>query len=190
MARAAALNVVIVGGGISGLAAALSLRRAGHTVHIYERSSLNNEIGAAIHLAPNASRALLAWGLDPVRAKFVVCKCSFRAKGDTLEKFHVGTEDYIEEKYGAPWFLCHRVDLHDELKRLATGPEGLGKPAEVHLKSGVVKYVSNHVTSFRCVSCCLGSLLYGGRVIPARQARTELGGYQWIPSALHRHWHI
>ncbi|KAJ2897396.1 FAD-dependent monooxygenase OpS4 [Zalerion maritima] len=134
------LNVVIVGGGIAGFAAAISLRRAGHAVHIYERSSFNNEIGAAIHLCPNAARALLAWGLDPVRAKFVVCKCSFRAKGDTLEKFHVGKEDYIEEKFGVPWFLCHRVDLHEELKRLATEPEGAGTPAEVHLKSEVVKY--------------------------------------------------
>lgn len=120
----APLKILIAGGGIAGLSAAVGLRRAGHEVHVYERSALNNEIGAAIHVCPNAARALLAWGLDPVKAKFVLVKCSFRAKGDTLEKFHVGTEDYIEERYGAPWYFAHRVDLHEELKRLATESEG------------------------------------------------------------------
>ncbi|KXH38033.1 FAD dependent oxidoreductase [Colletotrichum simmondsii] len=121
----APLKILIAGGGIAGLSAAVGLRRAGHEVHVYERSALNNEIGAAIHVCPNAARALLAWGLDPVKAKFVLVKCSFRAKGDTLEKFHVGTEDYIEERYGAPWYFAHRVDLHEELKRLATEAEGV-----------------------------------------------------------------
>ncbi|KAL0940404.1 salicylate hydroxylase [Colletotrichum truncatum] len=158
----APLKILIAGGGIAGLSAAVGLRRAGHEVHVYERSALNNEIGAAIHVCPNAARALLAWGLDPVKAKFVLAKCSFRAKGDTLEKFHVGTEDYIEERYGAPWYFAHRVDLHEELKRLATEPEeqgtgyaangsatngsnghtktGLGRPATVHLQSEVTNY--------------------------------------------------
>ncbi|KXH68699.1 hypothetical protein CSAL01_12147 [Colletotrichum salicis] len=165
----APLKILIAGGGIAGLSAAVGLRRAGHEVHVYERSALNNEIGAAIHVCPNAARALLAWGLDPIKAKFVLVKCSFRAKGGTLEKFHVGTEDYIEERYGAPWYFAHRVDLHEGLKRLATEPEdyvngdasgveesngertngtnghakpraGLGRPATVHLKSEIVAY--------------------------------------------------
>lgn len=163
--KMAPLKILIAGGGIAGLSAAVGLRRAGHTVHVYERSALNNEIGAAIHVCPNAARALLAWGLDPVRAKFVLVKCSFRAKGDTLEKFHVGTEDYIEERYGAPWYFAHRVDLHEELKRLATEPENqtnghtngdhavngtpkavLGQPVTVHLQSEVVAYVSNDLS--------------------------------------------
>ncbi|GJC83659.1 3-hydroxybenzoate 6-hydroxylase 1 [Colletotrichum liriopes] len=169
----APLKILIAGGGIAGLSAAVGLRRAGHEVHVYERSALNNEIGAAIHVCPNAARALLAWGLDPVKAKFVVVKCSFRAKGDTLEKFHVGTEDYIEERYGAPWYFAHRVDLHEELKRLATEPgdspvhspgkldgmaangvnehgkpsSGPGKPVIVHLRSEVVAY-ADPVTRF------------------------------------------
>jgi salicylate hydroxylase len=135
------LKILIVGAGIAGLSAAISCRRAGHDVQIYERSALNNELGAAIHVAPNASRGLLAWGLDPVRSRFVTCKKSYRAHASTLEKFHETDEAYIGPTFGAPWFLCHRVDLHEELKRLAIGSEGEGKPAEVHLKSEVVKYV-------------------------------------------------
>jgi salicylate hydroxylase len=136
------LKVVIVGAGIAGLASAISFRRAGHHVEIYERSSLNNELGAAIHVCPNASRGLLAWGLDPVRGRFVTAKKSYRAKGPTLEKFHESDEGYIVEQFGAPWFFAHRVDLHEELKILATGMEGEGRPAVVHLSSGVVGYVS------------------------------------------------
>jgi hypothetical protein len=137
-----ALKVLIAGGGIAGFSAAVALRRAGHVVYVYERSALNNEVGAAIHVPPNASRALLAWGLDPVGAKFVTVKSSFRAKAATLERFHVGTtESEIPLKAGAPWYFAHRVDLHEELKRLATEPTGPGTPATVVLKSEIVAYV-------------------------------------------------
>jgi salicylate hydroxylase len=139
------LDIVIVGGGIGGFAAAISCRRAGHNVQVYERSSMNNELGAAIHVCPNASRGLLAWGLDPVQARFVNAKRSYRKHGSTLETFHETVEDYITAKFGAPWYFAHRVDLHEALKGLATG-EGEGKPAEVHLKSEVVKYVSQNLS--------------------------------------------
>lgn len=143
------LNVAIVGGGISGLSAAVSLRRAGHIVCLYERSSHNNEVGAAIHVPPNAARALLAWGLDPVHAKFVTTKSSYRAHEKTLVRFHTGkeVEEQIPIRCGAPWFLTHRVDLHEELKRLATEPEGPGAPglpAQVSLRSKIVHYVCYH----------------------------------------------
>ncbi|KAL3295857.1 salicylate hydroxylase [Colletotrichum asianum] len=179
----APLKILIAGGGIAGLSAAVGLRRAGHEVHVYERSALNNEIGAAIHVCPNAARALLAWGLDPVKAKFVLVRCSFRAKGDTLEKFHVGTEDYIEERYGAPWYFAHRVDLHEELKRLATevvesgngtngvnghAKGGLGMPATVHLQSEVVKYDPEGAS----ITLASGEVVTGDVVIAADGVHT------------------
>jgi salicylate hydroxylase len=140
-AESVPLKILIVGAGIAGLSAAISCRRAGHDVQIYERSALNNELGAAIHVCPNASRGLLAWGLDPVKARFVTCQRSFRAHGTTMVKFHEADDSYITEKFGSPWYFAHRVDLHEELKRLATQTEGEGKPAVVNLKSEVIKYV-------------------------------------------------
>lgn len=134
------LNVIVVGGGIAGLATAVSLRRAGHQVHIYERSSFNNEIGAAIHMASNASRALLAWGLDPGHARFVIAKSGLWAMGDSLETFREADFTFYEEHFGAPWYLTHRVDLHAELKRLAIG-KGSGFPVTTHLNTEVVAYV-------------------------------------------------
>ncbi len=134
------LNIIVAGGGIAGLATALSLRRAGHQVDIYERSSFNNEIGAAIHMASNASRALLAWGLDPQHARFVTAKRGLWKMGDSLETIREADFTFYEERFGAPWFLTHRVDLHAELKRLATGT-GPGFPAKPHLNTEVVAYV-------------------------------------------------
>lgn len=138
------LTIIIVGAGIAGLSAAISCRRAGHTVHIYERSRLNNEVGAAIHIPPNASRALLAWGLDPERARFVTTKTSYRAHGTSLIKFHESVESYVEPMFGAPWLLAHRVDFHEELKRLATSETGEGVPAKIILGNAVKSYVRMH----------------------------------------------
>lgn len=41
--------------------------------------------------------------------------------GETLKPFYHGQYDCATE-YGAPWYFIHRVDLHNELKRLAQGP--------------------------------------------------------------------
>ncbi|KAF4626391.1 hypothetical protein G7Y89_g11767 [Cudoniella acicularis] len=150
------LEIVIVGSGIAGLSAAISSRRAGHNVQIYERSSLNNEIGAAIHVCPNASRGLLKLGFDPVRSQLITCKKTWVANGRTLEKFRESDETHIEGKYGAPWYLAHRVDLHEELKRMATQEDGVGKPVVINLKKGDLIIAADGIHS-SAVEAILGS---------------------------------
>ncbi|KAL0933737.1 salicylate hydroxylase [Colletotrichum truncatum] len=133
------LDIAIVGGGIAGLTAAISLRRAGHQVTIYEKSALNNEIGAAINVQTNASRPLIALGMDPARAKFVRARGSKRVRGDTLDLIHSLDLGSVADRYGSPWYFAHRVDLHQELKRMATAAEG-GPPLTVKLRSEVTSY--------------------------------------------------
>jgi len=67
------LDVIIVGGGIGGLVAAISLRQNGHNVDVYEQSRLANEIGAAIHMVPNASGILKQLGIDVAESGAVPC---------------------------------------------------------------------------------------------------------------------
>ena len=57
-------SVGIIGGGIGGLSAALSLLRAGFDVHVYEQAPRISEIGAGIQISPNASRLLIRLGLS------------------------------------------------------------------------------------------------------------------------------
>ena len=52
------LKIAIIGGGLGGSAAALSLTQAGFDVHVYERASELREVGAGIVLTPNAVRVL------------------------------------------------------------------------------------------------------------------------------------
>ncbi|OIW35674.1 FAD/NAD(P)-binding domain-containing protein [Coniochaeta ligniaria NRRL 30616] len=135
------LDVVIVGAGVAGLTAGFALRRAGHRVRIYERSGMNNEVGAAINVPPNAARLLLAWGLDPETERFVTAQSILIAVGATLDVLDLNpVGDRVAERYGRPFYLAHRVDLHDALKRMATGEEGPGEPVRVMLRSEVVAY--------------------------------------------------
>ncbi|KAM3515598.1 hypothetical protein MY11210_000776 [Beauveria gryllotalpidicola] len=135
------LHIVIAGAGIAGLAAAVSLRRAGHHVQLYEQSSLNKEIGAAITIPPNASRILLAWGVRPQDWGFVLAEGASAHDPFTMEKtMDFMTEGSAQEIGGAPMYLSHRVDLHNCLKWLATREQGPGVPAKIHRGSNVAAF--------------------------------------------------
>ena len=59
------LNVTIIGAGIAGLSAGLSLQRKGHNVRVFEANPELAEFGAGIQLTPNATRILCHyWGLE------------------------------------------------------------------------------------------------------------------------------
>ncbi|QKX54140.1 uncharacterized protein TRUGW13939_01224 [Talaromyces rugulosus] len=143
------LDIGIVGAGIAGLTAAATLSRLGHHVDVYERSSFANEIGAAINVGPNAMHVLRAFDFDVVRARFLKVQEGLQVNGHTLETTHSLTYEDYERKFHVPWYFSHRVDLHNELKRLAlNGSDGfpgaklhLAKPlVDVDCENGVLKF--------------------------------------------------
>ncbi|KAK1996005.1 FAD binding domain-containing protein [Colletotrichum falcatum] len=134
------LDVVIVGAGLAGLSASISLRRAGHKVRIYEGSSFEDDIGAALNITPTTARFLTRWGLDPEASDFV--KASTIHIQDPLTMDIISTDSHADSKdlYDANLWYAHRADLHEALRKMATGPAGPGVPVVIHLDSPVARY--------------------------------------------------
>jgi len=107
------LTILIAGGGIGGLTAALCLGRQGYEVSLFEQTPEFSEVGAGIQLSPNCTRVLHDLGLeDSLRAR------AFLPKGTQFRHWRTGkviTEsalgDKVVERYGLPYYHIHRGDL-------------------------------------------------------------------------------
>ncbi|KAJ7166387.1 FAD/NAD(P)-binding domain-containing protein [Mycena crocata] len=134
--RAGALKVTIVGAGIAGLSAAVALRRNGHRVQIFEAAERKTEIGAALSMQTNALRVLDHFGVSRANLKGVIWTGSvvFGSQGGE----GVSGKWLVPYANDNPGLLVHRSDLHDELRRLASGGDGDGPPAELRLGNKVV----------------------------------------------------
>ncbi len=110
------LGIAIVGGGLAGLAAAHALAHFGISADVYEAAPALGEIGAAVNISPNATRALIAVGLGERIAAVANSSPGIYTRnmqtGEFLE-FHDRRE--IAAKYGAPYYTFHRADLLDAL---------------------------------------------------------------------------
>ena len=113
------LEVLIAGGGIGGVAAALAAARAGCEVRLYERAPVFSEVGAGIQLGPNATRVLGQWGLGAALqavAGFPEClQVRDAASGAELGRLALGAR--MTARYGAPYATIHRADMHLLLTR-------------------------------------------------------------------------
>jgi salicylate hydroxylase len=109
-------RIVIIGGGIGGLAAALALERRGADVVVCEQSGAHSEIGAGLNLTPNAIKAFRSLGIeDKIEAigsgsEFLMIR-SWKS-GRYISRMRRG--DY-RKTFGAPTLAVHRADLVDVL---------------------------------------------------------------------------
>ncbi|CZR40566.1 uncharacterized protein FPRO_05466 [Fusarium proliferatum ET1] len=133
------LQVGIVGAGIGGLMAAVALLDAGHDVEIYERSQFKNEVGAAIMAPPNSTRILDHYGVDMQRSQATAAEnIIFYPDSSDLVKSITMPITHCATKYKAPFYFFHRVDLHQELRKLATEPTPTrSRVARIHLATAV-----------------------------------------------------
>ena len=108
------LPVLVAGGGIGGLAAALSLVRQGFQVKVLEQAPEIGEIGAGIQLGPNAFHAFDSLGVgDKTRARAVFT--DYMVMHDAIDEYQVGkipTGEAFRKRFGNPYAVIHRVDVH------------------------------------------------------------------------------
>ncbi|HEY4058991.1 MAG TPA: FAD-dependent monooxygenase [Kofleriaceae bacterium] len=115
------MHIAILGAGVAGLAAAITLTERGHTVHVYERRPRVSTLGAGVTLWPNATRVLGKLGLlDRVRAASNSPHAMNRydASGQPLGSIDIRT---IDARMGSPTLSILRDDLQRALlERLET----------------------------------------------------------------------
>ena len=121
-------EVLVAGGGIGGLAAALALVRRGFEVKVLEQAPEIAEIGAGIQLGPNAFHAFDALGVgDQTRARAVFT--DYMVMHDAIDEYQVGkipTGAAFRARFGNPYAVIHRVDVH---RSLLEGVQATGKVA-------------------------------------------------------------
>lgn len=139
------MRIIIAGGGIGGLAAAVSLEKQGFdNIVLLEQAPQFSEIGAGIQLSNNAARLLRHLGLErEIRGTACVSRGNYYYDIESSELIlETVAGEWGEKRYGAPFFHIHRAALLDVLERSV-------KSTEIHLNSHVssVSETSDAVTA-------------------------------------------
>lgn len=125
-------KVLIIGGGVGGLTAALGLRRRGWDVEVFEQAPQLREVGSGFMISPNAMSVLFGLGLRGVEARgsavtrFEMCSWA----GAALMRERAEALGFCSD---APAVLFHRAALHGALHE-AFGDEG------VHLGARLARF--------------------------------------------------
>lgn len=129
------LPVLVAGGGIGGLAAALALAQQGFEVKVLEQAAQIGEIGAGMQLGPNAFHAFDALGVgEQARSRAVYT--DYMVMHDALDEYQVGhipTGEAFIKRFGNPYAVIHRVDVHTALLE---GVQSQGQ-VELHTNTAV-----------------------------------------------------
>ena len=113
--------ILIVGGGIGGLATAVALARKGFASHVIESAPQFAEIGAGIQLGSNILKALGHLGLkEQVLAESwvpnaMIMRCALTG----IEVTRVPLGDEIKARFKETYAVVHRADLHSVILRAA-----------------------------------------------------------------------
>ncbi len=145
-------KVIIVGGGIGGLTAALAFHAFGWKVDVLERAAELSEVGAGIQISPNGMKVFRALGVEDRIARDAFqpesLEMCFGRSGKQI--FEIEARQAIVERWGAPYLHLYRADLIEALSELlrarqphavrlnvvCTGYENRGAKVVAHLQSG------------------------------------------------------
>ena len=118
---AGSLPILVAGGGIGGIAAALALTRRGFAVKVLEQAAVLGEIGAGVQLGPNAFAAFDALGIGD-RARRGAVHTDEMVMHDAIDETLVGripTGQAFRTRFGNPYAVSHRADVHAALLEAA-----------------------------------------------------------------------
>ena len=136
--------VLIAGGGIGGLSAALGLARKGFGVVVLEKSPKLGEIGAGIQIGPNAFHAFDYLGVgDEARAQAVyidMLRLMDAMSGEEI--IHIPLDEPFRKRFGNPYAVVHRADLHGVLLNACEANDRI----ELRVNSEVLGYQQNGTT--------------------------------------------
>ena len=107
-------SIIVAGGGIGGLSAAMGLARSGAKVTVLEQADTFGEIGAGIQIGPNGFHAMDYLGVGKTcreRAVYIDALIMMDGlSGEQILRAPVG-EDF-RKFMGNPYAVIHRADLH------------------------------------------------------------------------------
>ncbi len=164
------LPLLIAGGGIGGLAAALAVARSGRQVRVLEREARFGEIGAGLQLAPNASHALARLGVLDAIAPYAVFprRLVWRDARSGAQVTALDLGESFRAHYGHPYVVMHRGDLLDVLLAACRAD------ARIELTpSREVVDVEEHEHGVRAI-CADGTVHHGIAAVAADGLRSRL----------------
>jgi salicylate hydroxylase len=125
-------NVLVAGGGIGGLCAALCLAAKGLRVDVFEQAESFETVGAGLQVSPNAFHVLEGLGLARAVKTVATAPPAIRimsgTSGRQIVSIPLGAAAI--ERYGAPYLIVHRADLQKVLSSAAR------ENPDVHLHMG------------------------------------------------------
>ncbi|MGB7241915.1 MAG: FAD-dependent monooxygenase [Sulfitobacter sp.] len=144
-------DVIVIGAGIGGLAAAIAMARHGHRITVLERAETIQEVGAGLQISPNGLAVLRALGLEPALVATGAVQAQRVVLRDYQRVADVARLDLARLTPDQRYYFVHRADLIDILLAAATSA-GVdiqtgaqvsqvipGHPAQVRLTDGTVQ---------------------------------------------------
>jgi len=162
-------KVLIAGGGIGGLTAALAFAKFGHPVEVFEQAPEFTETGAGIQLSPNATRVLHDLGLEEELAQVGAVPDAVEIRhwrsGRVMAAWELGQA--TRRRFGFPYYHIYRADL---IRMLVDATHSL---AQLRLHTGVtVERVSG--TSMHAALHTAGGVHRGDIVVGADGIRSRV----------------
>lgn len=188
------LDIIIVGAGLGGLAAAIALTLSGHKVRVFEQAPAFGEVGAGIQVPPNSTRLFLSWGVGPHIEQYISEPHTINLRrwkdGSLLGTTKLKPD--FRHKYNAPYFVLHRADYHSallarakELGVIITGDSEVASynfstdaPALILLKNGTMHSADLVIGSDGVKSLARTSILESHGHWPILPAPTSQSAYR------------